>query len=66
MYLKKIAIVLLVLLIPFSMAKAPDGSAANSYNAGGHVFDDKGFALDGVVVNGGGIENITPENQHFQ
>ncbi len=65
MHLKKIAVVLLVLLIPFSMAKAPDNGAAHSYNAGGYVFDDRGFALDGVVVNGGGIENITNKDGYY-
>lgn len=65
MYLNKIAIVLLVLLIPFSMAKAPDRSAANSYNAGGHVYNDQGFALEGVVVKSGSIENITNKDGYY-
>ncbi len=65
MYLRKIAFVLLILLIPFSMAKAPDRSAAHSYNAGGHVYDDQGFALEGVVVNSGSIENITNKDGYY-
>lgn len=65
MYLRKIAVVLLILLIPFSMAKAPDKSAVHSYNAGGHVYDDQGFALEGVVVNSGSIENITDKDGYY-
>ncbi|WP_179294055.1 PGF-pre-PGF domain-containing protein [Candidatus Methanoperedens nitratireducens] len=47
------------------MAKAPDRSAANSYNAGGHVYNDQGFALEGVVVKSGSIENITNKDGYY-
>ncbi len=48
MHLRKIAAALLILLIPFSMAEAPDKSAARNYSADGHVYDKQGFTLDGL------------------
>ncbi len=47
------------------MAKAPDVSAAHSYNVGGHVYDEQGFALEGVVVNSDSIENITNKDGYY-